>query len=110
MQLHLLQVIELVAHGEVLSEVPLEEDGVEVANAVKWEGELAGRLEMICLECVIPYIQQQGRQPLLRGDGLFVIHNGLKAAFAILLHLPKEQQKNIINAVDKVDEEKKILA
>ena len=98
------------AHGEVLSEVPLEEGGVEVVNTMKWEGELAGRLETICLECVIPYIQKQGRHPLFQGDGLFVIQSGLKTAFAILLHVPKERQQTIIDAVEKVGEEIGLLA
>ena len=110
MQLHLLQIIECVAHGEVLSEVLLEEEGTDVANVAKWEGELARRMETICLECVIPYIKQQGRQPLLQGDGLFVVRSGLKAAFAILLHLPRERQQTVIEAVDKVGEGRRLLA
>lgn len=56
----------------------------------------------VCRDSVIPFIQNQGRSPLLQGDGLFVVKNGLKTVLSILLHLSAGHRQPILKEVSEV--------
>ena len=94
-------------HGEVLEDLEDLDEQIEMLrmrsagvvylgsrNDIMWV--------QVCCDSVIPFIQNQGRSPLLQGDGWFVVKNGLKTVLSILLHLSAAQRQLILKEVSEV--------
>lgn len=91
-------------HGEVLEDLDEQIEMVRMRSAgVVYPGSRNDLMWVqVCRDSVIPFIQNQGRSPLLQGDGWFVVKNGLKTVLSILLHLSAAHRQPILKEVSEV--------
>ena len=94
-------------HGEVVEDLEDLDEQIEMLRmtsaGVVYPGSRTDLMWVqVCRDSVIPFIQNQGRSPLLQGDGWFVVQNGLKTILSILLHLSAGHRQLILKEVSEV--------
>ena len=90
--------LELAVHNEVVDEFYLLKNHHQAWSYRLLSEALRKDVMKVVLDFVIPFLKSTEKESLWKGDSVYLFRSGLKALFAVMIHLAKTEQDIVLQA------------